>query len=610
MYKRNLVFITLLCFLVAFGFDQDNQQKSNIPNPNQVGNSKSNLDATKIAGEYFNSIVKILLIDSIAERKKPGTGYLGRGSGVIVSENGYVFTNRHVVDFCRGFMGYTYYDPADDDLHTDRDNYSSKSLKDPGYITFDYFRTATPIIQVYNDKNGNYTLYVAKVVAMDTLNYDGAILKIQTDMQGKPVKATFHAVPIGNSDSTRQGEDLCVYGFPAQYDGGLDMMLKDQSTLTFGKNSGYDYVFNSTYGFIKTDASINGGNSGGPVFNPTNKVIGLASKTVDKTQTGLVGGINGIYNLVALIPDLMVVLKDRGLVPSAKTPAQNSAMVFKTMAAPTHGQIRRSNAAKRDVRNFKGGTWYLTYQGAISNNDKFTYGNIPTFATATNPISVPVTVKQVNTVEIGHLFPIWRIGSYQKVSFDWTILNYSQGSLDWSKNGKPTGTGLVQDTNYSISYLSSAQFTRYSTGFGFTYSILAPRFFIIDLYAKAYITSESITSDASNAIALGNPQRANAPLPIAVLVYTTPTTVLPSVGLNIRKGFLTAGVQYTFGNMRTDFSVNGLTQVTNTAGTGTQTTTPFSGSVGQGQRQIGTLNFTIGLILNGTKKWRDLLSEK
>src|ERR1051326_5548277 len=123
----------------------------------------------------------------------------------------------------------------------------------------------------------------------------------------------FSPLPLGNSDNAMQGEDLCVFGYPAQYDGGFDLMLKDMSTLTFGKLSGYDYVFNKDYGYIKTDASINSGNSGGPVFDETNKVVGIATATGNKTGIGLVGGINVMYFVAATRGDLLQKLMSRGL---------------------------------------------------------------------------------------------------------------------------------------------------------------------------------------------------------------------------------------------------------------------------------------------------------
>ncbi len=78
----------------------------------------SAMDATLIASNYYNSIVKILLIDSIAEEQKPGSGYLGRGSGFIVTEEGVIFTNRHVIDFCSGIVKYSYYNIADRKIYS------------------------------------------------------------------------------------------------------------------------------------------------------------------------------------------------------------------------------------------------------------------------------------------------------------------------------------------------------------------------------------------------------------------------------------------------------------------------------------------------------------
>ena len=166
----------------------------------------------------------------------------------------------------------------------------------------------------YGQGENEYKLYVAKVLTIGVGSFDGAMLKIISDINGKPVTTKFSPLPIGNSDNAMQGEDLCVFGYPAQYDGGFDLMLKDMSTLTFGKLSGYDYVFNKDYGYIKTDASINSGNSGGPVFDETNKVIGIATATSSKTNIGLVGGINGMYYVAAPKSSVLQQLSAKGLV--------------------------------------------------------------------------------------------------------------------------------------------------------------------------------------------------------------------------------------------------------------------------------------------------------
>lgn len=273
------------------------------------------LDAKFIAANYYRGIVKILLFDSTAQKNGVHDGYVGRGSGFIVTEDGIIFTNRHVVEYCvYGYMDYTYHDAASGNPHTIMAEYSEDKINDETVSKINYTGYATPIVQVYYGKGENeYNLYVAKVLTVGIGSFDGAMLKIISDINGKPIAGKFSALPVGDSDKAVQGEDLCVYGYPAQYDGGFDLMLKDMSTLTFGKLSGYDYVFNRDYGYIKTDASINSGNSGGPVFNESNKVIGIATATGGKTNIGLVGGINGMYYVAAPHSDVLKTLIVKGL---------------------------------------------------------------------------------------------------------------------------------------------------------------------------------------------------------------------------------------------------------------------------------------------------------
>ena len=273
------------------------------------------LDARKIAADYQRSVVKILLFDSLAEKNQAGNGYIGRGSGFIVSEDGVIFTNRHVVDMCvQGYVNYDYYDEQSGTVERSMEVYSADLLADSDLVKINRIGYPAPIVQVYSGKGvDEYKLYYAKVLSVSMGSFDGAIIKVVSDLEGKPVENIFQPLPLGNSDSTFQGEDLCVYGYPENYSGGMDMMLKEMSTLTFGKHSGFDFAYSKDFGYIKTEAAINSGNSGGPVFNQYNKVVGIATAAFNKTNIGLVGGINAMYYVAATDIAMLQKLSAKGL---------------------------------------------------------------------------------------------------------------------------------------------------------------------------------------------------------------------------------------------------------------------------------------------------------
>ena len=273
------------------------------------------LDAKFIASNYYKGVVKILLYDSIVAKQDSNLAYIGRGSGFIVTDDGIVFTNRHVVDMCVfGYAHYDYYDEQSGTIKSYRATYSEEFLQDSNITRINYVGYPAPIVQVYFGKGENeYKLYYAKILSVSVGSFDGAMLQIVSDLNGNPAGTVFQSVPIGNSDSTFQGEDLCVYGYPVNYSGDMNMMLKEMSTLTFGKHSGFDYAYSKDFGYIKTEAAINSGNSGGPVFNLDNKVIGIATAAFNKTNLGLVGGINGMYYVAASQIDVLQKLSSKGL---------------------------------------------------------------------------------------------------------------------------------------------------------------------------------------------------------------------------------------------------------------------------------------------------------
>lgn len=152
---------------------------------------------------------------------KDGTSSLGLGSGVIVSENGYILSNEHVTG----------------------SKYSNC------YITLENGKT-----------------YTGSVVWSDS-TVDLSISKIN-------VKNLPYA-NLGDSDNVRVGEIVYAIGNPIGY--------QFQRTVTSGIISAVNRTVRidengqSTYmeDLVQTDAGINPGNSGGPLINPDGKIIGI-----------------------------------------------------------------------------------------------------------------------------------------------------------------------------------------------------------------------------------------------------------------------------------------------------------------------------------------------
>ena len=148
------------------------------------------------------------------------------GSGFIIKENGTVITNNHVIA------------NADD-------------------------------ILIKVDKKE----YKAKVVGADPY-MDIAVLKMETKDKFKPVK-------FGDSDKARVGDWVIAIGNPFGFSG----------TVTSGIISARNRDINLTRydDFIQTDASINQGNSGGPLFNLKGEVIGINTAIIAPGQSGSIG---------------------------------------------------------------------------------------------------------------------------------------------------------------------------------------------------------------------------------------------------------------------------------------------------------------------------------
>ena len=147
------------------------------------------------------------------------------GSGFLISSDGYIVTNHHVVD------------------------------------------GADSISVSFDDQNNKEKTYKAKLIGSDKLT-DLAILKIE----GKDLPF----LKFGDSDALEVGEWVVAIGNPF----GLD------HTVTAGILSakGRKIRANPFDSFLQTDASINPGNSGGPLLNMAGEVIGINAAIVANGQ--------------------------------------------------------------------------------------------------------------------------------------------------------------------------------------------------------------------------------------------------------------------------------------------------------------------------------------
>ena len=259
--KTNLknIFIALIFGLaggfIAFGVSNlikpkdivvENSQLEQINNPyakyaNYYGNQTKDglIDFTKIAPQATEAVVHVktqyhseydalyefLFGDKLDEMPLVE----GTGSGVIISPDGYIITNNHVID------------------------------------------NATELKVVLNDKRS----YTAKIIGRDPAT-DLALLKI--DEKDLPVLA------FGNSDDLMIGEWVLAIGNPFNLTSTVTagiVSAKARNISILDRR----YAIES---FIQTDAAVNPGNSGGALINPKGELIGI--NTAIASSTGAFAG--------------------------------------------------------------------------------------------------------------------------------------------------------------------------------------------------------------------------------------------------------------------------------------------------------------------------------
>ncbi|MGP1356375.1 DegQ family serine endoprotease [Roseicyclus sp.] len=171
--------------------------------------------------DFFNDF-----LDRQQGPERPSRRSQALGSGFVISEDGFIVTNNHVIE------------GADEVLIE--------------------FRSGREL--------------VAEVIGTDP-NTDIALLKVEAD-------TALPFVPFGDSDAMRVGDWVMAMGNP----------LGQGFSVSVGVVSARERALSGTYDdYIQTDAAINRGNSGGPLFNMAGEVIGVNTAILSPT-----GGSIGI----------------------------------------------------------------------------------------------------------------------------------------------------------------------------------------------------------------------------------------------------------------------------------------------------------------------------
>jgi len=234
-----------------------------------VSMTTTGMTPEEIYDTYAQGVVEVVATFSDTSSMGPygptGGSPQALGTGFVVSEDGYILTNAHVV--------------------------SESGV------------TAESVTVSFKDEKSAGTKVSATIVGADDSS-DVALLKIDPDEAGD-----LTVIPLGDSDELKVGEPVVAIGNPLGFD----------FTLTTGVVSALDRELQSPNGSIisngiQTDAAINSGNSGGPLIDATGHVIGINEQIASES-----GGNQGLGFAVPINTAIRVMeqLKDGGQVEYA-----------------------------------------------------------------------------------------------------------------------------------------------------------------------------------------------------------------------------------------------------------------------------------------------------
>lgn len=230
--------------------------------------------------DYYSEVASLL------QQMNNQTVVGGMGSGAIISSNGYIVTNAHVVEPSK-LEDQELADMAFDQLVTTIANYYGEDY----YAVYEYMLYYTSYTKVTR---------VLKVILPGGDILDGEIKSYGAPInEGKDVAVlkvegkNLPTIKLGNSDTVQNQDNIWVIGYPAAGDSDL---LSPESSLVSSMNAGQvsANAKKTEQGspVIQLNAAATHGNSGGPVINEKGEIIGLLTFRGDTVNGQEIQGFN------------------------------------------------------------------------------------------------------------------------------------------------------------------------------------------------------------------------------------------------------------------------------------------------------------------------------
>lgn len=235
-FKRKLL-VALSCALVTFGAVAAAPSSARAP-----ALDKKLIQRVSRASVQLGPVAVVKTRTGKKELK-----FVGWGSGTLLP-GGFILTNQHVSD-------------VSSIIQESKGNPNVEVLEDKLVVMLTR-RTDEPPIATY----------IADVILADE-TLDLAVLRIAYDLSGQeldPNELDLPYIELGDSDAIDLGDKINIFGYPGI--GG------DTITFTSGNVSGFSSEGKIARGWIKTDATIAGGNSGGTGVNDDGELIGIPTR--------------------------------------------------------------------------------------------------------------------------------------------------------------------------------------------------------------------------------------------------------------------------------------------------------------------------------------------